>query len=370
MAKTRIIVPILFGISFVFGQIGTLLFPNTRVSLLDICTLLIGLWFVAQVLVDRKKARVPHGIWIVLFAISVAISSFVSKNISENLLYLSRWVSYALLYGFIVQGNHDQKVVWTKTLYWSGVVLAVLGFLQLFFYPSLRNLSYLGWDPHLNRIFSTLFDPNFAGIIYVLTCITGVSLSESRQLQSSWNKAGILVAFIALLFTYSRSSYMAGIAAMIVWVYIHKNWKIGVGAIVVFLMCILILPRGGEGQNLLRTVSSYARLGSASVGWNRFTSSPIFGTGFVVPTNAIVPSKTQGIDMSLLSVLASTGVVGFIFYLAMWWHILQTKDPLLMTALAAVCVHSIFTNSLLYPWVMAWIWILAGVVERSLTADR
>lgn len=363
------IIPAVFGICFVFGQLGTLLFPDARVSLLDICTLSLGIWFVVQSMVRRQRTRIPNGIWIVLFVISAFVSTFLSHRITENLLYVVRWTSYALLYVYLVGQKKGQEFVWAQTLYWSGVAVAVLGFVQLVLYPYLRNLSYLGWDPHLNRMFSTLFDPNFAGIIYVLTGITGIFLVQTRTVRR-WGAIGIGIAFAALLFTYSRSSYLACIAAIVTWIILQGKWKIGLGVIVLFFIGVSMLPRGSEGQNLLRTVSSYARLGSVVVGWDRFIRAPIFGTGFVASSESIVPSRTQGVDMSLLAILASTGIVGFVLYVAMWWHILKRTHSFFIIAFVAVCVHSLFTNSLLYPWVMAWLWIAAGVSESHAMADR
>jgi hypothetical protein len=35
-----------------------------------------------------------------------------------------------------------------------------------------------------------------------------------------------------------------------------------------------------------------------------------------------------------------------------------------ISMISAIIVHSNFNNSLFYAWIMIWIWILLGVVER------
>ena len=59
----------------------------------------------------------------------------------------------------------------------SGSLIVLLGFIQLMFYPALRNLYYLGWDEHLYRMFSTFLDPNFAGAFFVLFTLFVIDMS-------------------------------------------------------------------------------------------------------------------------------------------------------------------------------------------------
>ena len=80
----------------------------------------------------------------------------------------------------------------------------------------------------------------------------------------------------------------------------------------------------------------------------------------------------MGIDSSLLFVGVTTGIVGLAVYL--WLIVEQMKlvnryrikpfRVMFYATFAALLVHSLFVNSLFYPWVMIWIWVLAGVAEK------
>ncbi len=380
---------IIFGISFVSGQVLTLLFPAGRWSVLDVTVLLFGGVTLVRAVLYRTRTP-PMTLWRpMMYVVAAALlvtalraALYGVAGLGAECLYIGRWFVYALIYRYLMEEKRDRLSVWRYTLYWSGVSMAVLGLIQLVWYPYLRNLSYLGWDPHLNRVFSTLFDPNFAGIVYVLTLILGASLYVSGRLSSWWGRAGMLITSVALLFTYSRSSFLAAAAAIIIWCIAYRRYALGAALVVVFMLCIAVLPHGGEGQNLFRVASSAARIGSMKIGWDRLMQAPLIGTGFVARPAGNEPatlSRTGGVDTSILYVASSGGVIVLVLYLYMIWQqygigvrVLQkhTKDAFLLTSLGAVLVHSIFTNSLLYPWVMAWMWIAVGLVERELTADR
>ena len=63
-----------------------------------------------------------------------------------------------------------------KIIFRLGVVLSLIGFLQLLYYPDLEPLYRYGYDPHKNRLFSTFLDPNLLGSILNICLITGLFL--------------------------------------------------------------------------------------------------------------------------------------------------------------------------------------------------
>jgi len=104
--------------------------------------------------------------------------------------------------------------------------------------------------------------------------------------------------------------------------------------------------------------------------------SPLFGIGF---NNLCLAKETflennerglhscSGSDSSLLLILATTGVVGFIIFL--WclgslFHLIASKSlygKVLLASSIALFIHSLFVNSLFYPWVMGWMAVLLAV---------
>ena len=211
----------------------------------------------------------------------------------------------------------------------------------------------------------------------MLTLILSIYLIQHKNTQlRNFVIMASLGPVIALFLTYSRGAFVAFLATVFVWALISKRWKIMVGLVIVFITLLFILPRpSGEGVNLLRTISVYARIENTQEAWSLFTSSPIFGYGFntlrfVRQTPALELESPEtahsggGFHNGWLTLLTTTGIIGVIGYLWIWQKILaetqKENKELLILSLIAVFVHSFFDNSLFYPWVMVWMWIVAG----------
>lgn len=292
--------------------------------------------------------------------------------IVKGSLYLWRWIAYALFYGVVLVSPFPRRF-WFVWLGSFGVVLAAGGLVQFVLYPDLRNLWYLGWDPHYYRVFATLLDPNYVGILLVLTlCLI---FSVWRR---AWWLAGIVG--LALLLTYSRSSYLAILGAIVTAVFCSKRWKEGLFIVLLCLLAIVYVPKpGGDTLSLDRYDSTVSRFQNWGQTIARIGERPVFGFGFnVVPfldiqeAAALPGRRGAGIDSSILFVGTTTGIVGLVGYA--WLVMEQVKlglrskhrvlKLLLFTSFAAVGVHSLFVNSLFYPWVMIWLWTLLAIVEK------
>jgi O-antigen ligase len=141
-----------------------------------------------------------------------------------------------------------------------------------------------------------------------------------------------------------------------------------IGALTLFL-----LPRrsGGEGIRLERTRTVQARVGSWRNALIISRDHPLLGVGFNAYRYAqrdygFLKEQWQesnagaGADSSFLFVLATTGILGFFTYLWIWMKSLISNysSVVIFSSIIAIFIHSFFLNSLFYPWVMAWIWIL------------
>jgi O-antigen ligase len=301
-------------------------------------------------------------------------------------LYLVRWIVYSWLYVLIVRGFGNPKKILTW-LYILGTGIAIAGLLQFILYPELRNLSYLGWDPHYYRLFSTFFDPNFTGLFLVLTILLGIYLTQ--QGTSKWFYILEFVNATALFLTYSRSSWLAAFVCICIWIIAKKWWKAGV-VLVACVVLLLGLPTpGGATLRLLRTESIYSRVSNWQETLQLISRSPIVGHGFntlryvhgdqsIYTPDVPISRAASGVDSSILFLLATTGIVGLITFLWICIRFVRVVPSdnkyrnlrlLALSTLAAIGFHSLFTNSAFYPWIMIWFWMTAGVVER-ITYDR
>ena len=395
------------------GQLTSLPFvAGIRVTLLDAAVMLMLFYAAGQKskkpirlasfgkTQDRQGRRFIPPLWapilgfgaVTIISLALTLGIVPTYVIGGGLLYVLRWLTYAALY-WVAAGPLIAPGTWFVVLISSGIGIAGMGLVQYIWYPDLRNLYYLGWDPHYQRLFSTLLDPNFTGIILGVTALMLLTAAEARN-YTAGKMIGLVMTIGALILTYSRSSLVAFGVGLLVFGILTKRKVFMVGITATIIAALLILPHTGEGRNLFRTVSSYARLGNAARAMVLIREKPVFGHGFnllrFVATErswideAVIPSRSgSGLDTSMLFVGATTGAIGMLVY---GWLIvrlfrlgisgLRGKDKVRIAAagyisvLAALMTHSLFINSLFYPWVMAWIWLSTGAMERHLTADR
>lgn len=384
-----------FIVGFAAGQVVSLPLPaGARITLLDVA---VAMMLIVAAVRSTKKRIIPS-LWapvMTFFGITLLSLAGTFANVplyvtGGGLLYILRWITYAALY-WVAAGKFAAPRSWNIMLILSGLVMAVSGLAQYMWYPDLRNLYYLGWDPHYQRLFGTLFDPNFMGIILTFTVLMMLGWEEKGNIPLWVKVTGIVVTLSALLLTYSRSSFIAFLVGIILWgILMQKKLLTG---IIIFVMAVsvFILPSTGEGRNLLRTASSLARIGSAERAFTLIREKPLLGHGFnllryvAVERTWIdevgVPSRAgAGLDTSLLFVGATTGVMGMLVYA--WLLIslfmlgkrahahkkLKARGAVFISLTAAALVHSLFINSLFYPWVMAWMWLAAGALEQEITA--
>ncbi len=376
--------PVLLGLSLLFGQVGALSpVPGVYIYVHDVVIGVILLSSFWQFRTAKKSNRTygelswPIGAFVgaAVFSILANANHLDTSVIVRSLLYIARWAYYASLYYVIARDGKPMR--WLTALYWTGVGFAIIGFFQFFLFPSLRSVTYLGWDPHYYRLFATLLDPNFMGIILVLTLFLARLVYE--QIPKSIYIANKIIVGLALILTFSRSSLLGLVAGFIVWATLEKRTKLLAVAALFVVVAILIPKPGGDNLSFFRKDSTLARI----VNWQQslplIMSAPLVGHGFyALPAPGpvepgTVSRATATLDNSLLFVFATTGIVGLVSYL---WLLLASESLLEsmkkkhaevrtvgLIVLAALIVHSFFVNSLFYAWTMIWFWVFLGSAE-------
>ncbi len=363
---------VLFLASLLAGQLGGIsLWPGVVIYVHDIFLILLIGASLPQIVrntdVFRTKLIKPIVMFIAAAAISLLVNywRFPLPKLFTGSLYLGRWVLYAGVFILVLVNSVDVRV-WLKSLYTTGIGFGLIGLVQFFLYPDLRNLMYLGWDPHYYRLFSTVLDPNFMGILLVFTLILGFGLitKKNRPLVI----LGQIVTFVALLLTYSRSSFLALGTAIVVWAVMQKRWKLFI-SLAAFVLLLFIFPKiSGDTLMLTRVDSTLARVGNWEESLRLIVKAPVFGYGFdtlryVRPADAVSKSAA-GLDSSILFILATTGLTGLTAYIFLFTSMIRlgtrTQRTVYVATLSALLIHSLFVNSMFYPWVMIWMWILTG----------
>lgn len=358
-----------FIIAFVAGQLTSVTFSGIRISLLDGFVLLFVVLTAIKIGVPQFFRAYSKLFWPFILAtvcsLILQFNNFLPAQIGIASLYLIRFILYtSIIIATAYNSNFKKNAL--SILFYSGLGIAVAGLFQYFLYPNLRNLSYLGWDPHQYRVFSTLLDPNFTGIIMVLTIFLSVYLFEKKILSNLYFFISNCILLITLLLTYSRGSFITFLVGACIWSVLKRKLSLFVVICLLFAVSLVVLPRpGGEGVNLFRSISIGSRIDNSQQAFNLFLSHPLLGIGF----NTVRLFTGSGVHNSFLFILVTTGIFGFLAYFWSWNKIINLVKPnsLMSISLTVVAVHSLFDNSLFYPYVMVWLGLLIG---SFITVDR
>lgn len=312
-------------------------------------------------------------------------------SLVEAASYGVRWASLGLIGLLVLEEPAEVKRICLYEVLIFSVLLSVAGFIQLATVPDFTDYEILGWDPHQGRLLSTWFDPNFVGGWLAVACplMLGVAWDSSRKQRWLWI-AMLGITVLALLLTLSRSAYLAFIVGMGLFALLRSRTLllafIGVGLVATLALSPVrdrVLALVDSAQSVLTETyslpdaSARLRFGSWEEGWRLFEAAPLLGQGYNRYGDAALELGTlkdteihsaNGSDASLLTVLASTGILGFVPFLLTHLLLLRGlwRDRKDSTALGLFCgvlglfVHSVFVNSLLFPLLLAPLWIALG----------
>jgi len=375
-------------LSIVLGEFGQYPFGSIfSISLTDlIVAVVMMLLFIWQVQTKTVPKVLPKFMWYFLvFWIICFISLLASFNFS-GIAYLGRFLVYSsvVYLGYsLVQAKVTNMIRIAKVIFVSGIILSVLGFIQLYLYPDLEPLYRFGYDPHKNRLFSTFLDPNLLGSYLNITLVMGLFLYWKK-------KSTIILLFlcligVAVVLTFSRSAYLMLCVELCIFFGFYSR-KILIGLLILGVLVTLFIPQVQQ-----RILGAFAVDRSAServVSWQNglylISQKPVLGVGF----NNIRESQIEnqllranqketvhsgsGLDSSLLFVGATTGIIGMISFISIYGYFLyslfknlKNEHKLFAVCLISVCfgivVNSQFVNSLFFtPIILIWYILIGG----------
>lgn len=364
----ELITPItLYGLifSYFIGQLFRVNFLNISFPLIDIFIVLFSatnLYYYIRN--NHLKSQNNYFLYFIIYCWLTLILSFFIQNhsIVKPVFYLIRLSSIILL--FIYPPVYLTKYKYfTKILYLSIFANILFGLIQYIFWPDFTSFKTLNWDPHLYRLVSTYFDPTYTGLIYLFFLIY-LYFSGTKYFGYKFNTFLMITTYLAIALTYSRSTFLSLIIVSLFVSIQFKHLKLSILTILLVLITIFLLPRNpGEGTKLERTSSVKAKIENYIEGFTIFAKSPIVGHGYnnLPYVRTIKNSNSHcisGFDSSLLTIASTTGIVGLTFFL-LGFHKMYTSSSILKKSLLiAVFVHSLFANSLLYPWILILLLII------------
>jgi len=387
--------------SLTLGQLARFSIGETggSVNLIDLFVATTFFSWLLFIVLKRRKIFLPLGFlplfifWFVaLISLVNSFKFFNPKEVLTGSLFLLRFIFYSSMY-IVVYNVFKKKDIHflTNLLIYASLVIAFLGILQLIFIPDLRFLNVYGWDPHIRRLVSTFLDPNYVGGFLTLGFILVVSKMVFDKEIKKPDLFAVLFLLISIILTFSRSSYLMLLTGIFL-IGILKSRKIFLLLLIIFVVFVAFVPKARERiiggitfditaqarieswQNALTVAEEHPFLG---VGFNNFRFAQKDFGFFNYPLTEDIHSGA-GSDSSLLTILATCGVLGFGFFVFIYIRILIRSFLLRKNYLAfctfvsisAIFVHSQFVNSLLFPPVMVWLWIISGLSFMSLKDER
>ncbi|HWS48773.1 MAG TPA: O-antigen ligase family protein [Candidatus Methanoperedens sp.] len=344
---TKIVLYISLTVYF-FGQLLRINIQHISFPLLDIAIILLAFLNILSKKNYLKKTNLPVIIFAVFSLISLKINLFYYPLSLTSFLYWIRLI--ALLSFFAYPLIIDKKLEdYFKIILASSIIF---GFIQYFFWPDLTYFSTFNWDPHLYRLVGTFFDPTFTALIFLFFLL-------KIFFQYPSNPWLLLPIYIGMALTYSRSTLLT---FFIVFTFIaikKKNLGIFITTFLLVFLTVLLLPRmPGEGTKLERTSSIKAKIENYKEGYKLFLTSPIIGVGYN-NLGTIRGNKqshaNSGFDSSLLTIAVTTGIIGLFFFVRIFTLGLSSTSLYWQCLLLSVFIHSLFANSLLYPWVLFYL---------------
>ncbi len=272
------------------------------------------------------------------------------------LFYLIRLSSLLLLFVFPIKTTK----ITTKLLILSLVSSVLMGLIQYIISPNVTYFNAFNWDPHLNRIILPFFDPTFSALAFVGLLVVIATKSKKKL----FDYVILFLSYIGIALTYSRATWLSIVA--IAGIYSNRTKKIGflVGTIILIILTIVVLPKPyGEGTKLNRTASIAAKIENYKQAFQVIGRSPLIGVGYnrlslVRTDQPKVSHAINGFDASLLTVWATTGIVGLFLFVSGLYHFASRRPWQQNLFLVAVLVHSCFANSLLYAPILFLLYLI------------
>ena len=401
-----ILVTLLVGV--ISGQLIQLRAGGLDIPLIDL-TLLISLvvgWFYAKQhqAKTRNIIKLPVVRAAAYFAGAILLSVLVAipslwPSVSSILitgLYAGRLIGYLLLLPILILViTQTPKPLVHGLIGWFGFGLVLTGLTQLAIFPDFRIFDHFGWDPHRDRLLGSFLDPNYmaiwlSGFLLFIICVYGATKQWLFKTLLSF------VVIITIFYTLSRSGLLALVAGVASVVAIRLKWwsVIFVGLALIAAVFVPGISQRLAGVVELDTTVRY-RLESWEGAVSVIRQNPITGVGYnslkftryqstppgtsklisrfedgIIRPQQLSSRADSGFDSSLLTIFATTGLVGIIAFC--WWvwlvllnsysyirkHGLFTSSAWVFGFTVSLLVSSWFVNAWLYPAILI-LWMIA-----------
>ena len=330
---------------FSFGQLGRISIHNQQVNFylyeLSMAIVLAVSFFKYRfkpLSLSWNKIRLVYFfLGYLLLSFLINIPQYGWQRNLVGFLYWGRLLFYWLFFVYIYR--HITK----KHLFVFIWLTVTSSLVQFFLYPNLRNLIYLGWDPHYHRLFGVFFDTSVAAAVYGLIFLYLLIINT--------NLITIVIYLAFIVLTYSRSAYIVLFATMFYYFFSRRQLKLFIAGVFIFLTMLIFIPTNfGRGVGLTRVFSIESRLTDYHEAISVWTKNPLIGIGY----NHIRRGQghaSASYSSSFLIILVTGGIVGLALFGALLYRlVISNKHAVLYVIFLGLM--SFTDNILLHPFIM------------------
>jgi len=392
-AATVLVCVLILGVPLVSGNV---------VSGIDVVTLLTPLALLGGLLLIRsgglssllcRKYAVAAALFLVWALISIAV---IGTNRGSELMTWIRYLSYFLLIpavGLVASSSKDRTaLLWALAI--AGVGASLYGLYQ-FVNPSIMSDTFAASAAIPVRVYSTFTNPNFfSEFLLISLCGSGalfVTYVKKRRTACGAVVVMILIQLAAFFLTYTRGSWLALAAGIVVAALVLRPRLAGICAVLIILVGLIppVLTRilgifSGDG-------STKFRLGLWKAALTAIKEKPLFGGGLgdfytiyqhVVETHpALYQGYSQfGSHNSYLQLTAETGILGGLLFICavvglVWAGVwlarrarraeskrVTLQAALLLAGLTAFILNALTSDSFQHPHAAVYFFVLAGTL--------
>jgi len=399
------------------------------VSFVDISIVLLAFFWWIKYFFKEKQIFFYKWFWIFAWFLLIWFSSLLINSqemalnfweFSQSFLYFIRYFLYWSLIFFsfnFVKNNSENFLLEEKKIenkisekinknknflinliFWSAFLIFILWILQMHFFWNFDKIwmHSLWWDPHIWRMLSTWFDPNYLSwyFAFVSSLVIWVIWEDYFKKQ----KINYLLIWLVLLliswiiFSYSRSGLLAFlISAWILWLFLSR--KILIIWLIIFILWIWASDRAKErfldwvesAKNIFFNTwtmdpTAKLRIKSWETWLDLFYEKPLIWRWFntlklVQKEKWAFMTKSHAaswIDASFITILATTWIFWFLLFLIFIFQILifnlknflQNKDWFaiwLFAWLIGILVNAIFVNILFFYLFLPVLFVAIGI---------
>ena len=365
---------------FSLGQLARVSFFNQQVNfyLYEVLMGILLLFYFLKLEFTPLKKLFDSQQWIFWGFIYLLISFFVKffdYSLFENIvsfLYLLRLFFYFLFFTYLCfyYQKKEKKDLVLGFLIFSFLTI-IFSFVQFFLYPNLRNLAYLGWDVHQNRVFGVFFDTSVAASIYGLFFLFWLNYKNTRYF---WLLPPL---FLLLYFTYSRFVIFSFFLTLFLF-FLKKSSLRYFFITLVFLIFLLIFfpQRSGVGVNLNRFFSIEARIKENILGIEMGLKNPLLGIGynrirfFRQKNNLLWQSDfniyhgASSFQSTYVTLFVATGVVGLLFFGKGLIKLINCSKEFFYL-IFFIAISSLADNLLLHPFLIFILGMARAIFDKK-----